>query len=138
MYLSYKHNNVQCQILDEKNESIFLINSECTLDTRDNCKLESFRKAILFLSSKGFKGILKVKLVGKYFEKWVKGISVPPSHLLVNTFRAIKALDLCLFSVEFCQVSRVNKLAEIEDNGKDLNILDLMQELDSEEVENEE
>lgn len=135
MYLSYKLNNVQCQILNDEGKQIYLNNSKCTLEGRDNCKLESFRKAVLWLNSVGFKGILEINIVGKYFEKWVRGKSVPPRNLLVSAFRASNALDTCLFTVEFKQVSRVNKLEKVSYDTKTLSIMSLMEELEGEDEE---
>lgn len=132
LFLSYKNNSVQCRAVDDFNVDIFNYEIKSSLQNRDSDKLKAFNKVLRFLSTSGYRGVLDCYLVGRNFQKWVTGVSIPPKNNLKLVLQVRSTLNSCGFDVRFNQVTRVQHEEVKSKEDVNLNILDLISELENE------
>lgn len=128
--IAYRDNHVMGIINDD--EIIYSRSSNYL--QKDNDKAKALIKILRVLQVRNFKGILKVCLTGKNFEKWMRGTVVPKeTSIEAEILQEVHyLLNSSIFEVEYVQKGRiiVDNVKIKEEKGK--NLVELFNSLEEE------
>ena len=134
--LLYKNNTASVSVLDDNKNEVFFESKVADMENREASKLDLLKKAINYVYTVDYRGILEIKSTGRVMFKWLLGESVPQDNLLMKVREVKEAMYKLKCRYKFVYSSYVPKSKNGIDESSE-SVLDFFSNMvDEEEVVN--